>query len=175
MLTARRTCATSHRELRRESIVNGMPRQLVQIAVIARLRGGVSAPGVTRTPGQRFRKPLLYPPELRGQVVGSTLATYCDIKWCRYLMCPMACRIGTSVRFEARRGLHLLDVRREAAIAARNERSITVPELLRNRAPQGAVIPRVVQLRDPPVTLAPSARRSRRQQSARVPRRCRRL
>jgi hypothetical protein len=26
-----------------------------------------SAPGVTRTPGQRFRKPLLYPPELRGQ------------------------------------------------------------------------------------------------------------
>src|SRR3954466_3934782 len=29
-----------------------------------------SAPGVTRTPGQRFRKPLLYPPELRGQQVG---------------------------------------------------------------------------------------------------------
>src|SRR5687767_10046887 len=27
-----------------------------------------SAPGVTRTPGQRFRKPLLYPPELRGQM-----------------------------------------------------------------------------------------------------------
>ena len=27
----------------------------------------VCAPGVTRTPGQRFRKPLLYPPELRGQ------------------------------------------------------------------------------------------------------------
>jgi hypothetical protein len=26
-----------------------------------------SALGVTRTPGQRFRKPLLYPPELRGQ------------------------------------------------------------------------------------------------------------
>ena len=26
------------------------------------------APGVTRTPGQRFRKPLLYPPELRGQL-----------------------------------------------------------------------------------------------------------
>src|SRR5881296_710625 len=25
-----------------------------------------SAPGVTRTPGQRFRKPLLYPPELQG-------------------------------------------------------------------------------------------------------------
>jgi hypothetical protein len=25
------------------------------------------APGVTRTPGQRFRKPLLYPPELQGQ------------------------------------------------------------------------------------------------------------
>ena len=24
------------------------------------------APGVTRTPGKRFRKPLLYPPELRG-------------------------------------------------------------------------------------------------------------
>src|SRR5439155_1329675 len=24
------------------------------------------APGVTRTPGQRFRKPLLYPPELQG-------------------------------------------------------------------------------------------------------------
>jgi hypothetical protein len=29
--------------------------------------GATSAPGVTRTPGQRFRKPLLYPPELRGQ------------------------------------------------------------------------------------------------------------
>src|SRR5688572_10512643 len=27
-----------------------------------------SAPGATRTPGQRFRKPLLYPPELRGLV-----------------------------------------------------------------------------------------------------------
>src|SRR5216684_8481126 len=26
-----------------------------------------SAPGVTRTPGQRFRKPLLYPPELQGR------------------------------------------------------------------------------------------------------------
>ena len=26
------------------------------------------APGVTRTPGQRFRKPLLYPPELQGRV-----------------------------------------------------------------------------------------------------------
>ncbi len=25
------------------------------------------APGVTRTPDTRFRKPLLYPPELRGQ------------------------------------------------------------------------------------------------------------
>src|SRR5256885_14767011 len=25
------------------------------------------APGVTRTPGQRFRKPLLYPPELQGR------------------------------------------------------------------------------------------------------------
>src|SRR5258705_4743491 len=25
----------------------------------------VHAPGVTRTPGQRFRKPLLYPPELQ--------------------------------------------------------------------------------------------------------------
>ena len=29
-----------------------------------------NAPGVTRTPGQRFRKPLLYPPELQGQIVG---------------------------------------------------------------------------------------------------------
>jgi hypothetical protein len=29
----------------------------------------VSAPGVTRTPGQRFRKPLLYPPELRGRAL----------------------------------------------------------------------------------------------------------
>ena len=28
-----------------------------------------SAPGVTRTPGQRFRKPLLYPTELRGQTL----------------------------------------------------------------------------------------------------------
>src|SRR6266487_4765550 len=27
----------------------------------------VGAPGVTRTPGQRFRKPLLYPPELQGR------------------------------------------------------------------------------------------------------------
>src|SRR3972149_2083160 len=27
------------------------------------------APGVTRTPGQRFRKPLLCPPELRGRIV----------------------------------------------------------------------------------------------------------
>ncbi len=26
------------------------------------------APGVTRTPGTRFRKPLLYPPELQGQL-----------------------------------------------------------------------------------------------------------
>jgi hypothetical protein len=26
-----------------------------------------SAPGVTRTPGQRFRKPLLYPSELQGR------------------------------------------------------------------------------------------------------------
>jgi hypothetical protein len=25
------------------------------------------APGVTRTPGTRFRKPLLYPPELQGR------------------------------------------------------------------------------------------------------------
>src|SRR5438034_9574669 len=29
-----------------------------------------SAPGVTRTPGQRFRKPLLYPPELQGLTRG---------------------------------------------------------------------------------------------------------
>src|SRR5713226_6604268 len=29
-----------------------------------------SAPGVTRTPGQRFRKPLLYPPELQGHIRG---------------------------------------------------------------------------------------------------------
>src|SRR5882762_7277999 len=29
-----------------------------------------SAPGVTRTPGQRFRKPLLYPPELQGRFRG---------------------------------------------------------------------------------------------------------
>ena len=28
------------------------------------------APGVTRTPGQRFRKPLLYPPELQGLARG---------------------------------------------------------------------------------------------------------
>src|SRR5207247_470553 len=30
----------------------------------------VHAPGVTRTPGQRFRKPLLYPPELQGHIRG---------------------------------------------------------------------------------------------------------
>ena len=29
---------------------------------------GASAPGVIRTRGQRFRKPLLYPSELRGRV-----------------------------------------------------------------------------------------------------------
>src|SRR5437879_12748405 len=29
-----------------------------------------SAPGVTRTPGKRYRKPLLYPPELQGLVRG---------------------------------------------------------------------------------------------------------
>ena len=29
--------------------------------------GPYDAPGATRTPGQRFRKPLLYPSELRGQ------------------------------------------------------------------------------------------------------------
>src|SRR3989442_2620676 len=29
--------------------------------------GPSNAPGVTRTPGQRFRKPLLYPPELQGR------------------------------------------------------------------------------------------------------------
>src|SRR4051812_34032078 len=29
-------------------------------------RGASSAPGVTRTRGQRFRKPLLYPSELQG-------------------------------------------------------------------------------------------------------------
>ena len=28
---------------------------------------GLNAPGVTRTRGQRFRKPLLYPSELQGQ------------------------------------------------------------------------------------------------------------
>src|SRR5437763_955611 len=32
------------------------------------MRIAASAPGVTRTPGQRFRKPLLYPPELRGRI-----------------------------------------------------------------------------------------------------------
>ena len=37
------------------------------LPLIALDRCCVSAPGVTRTPGQRFRKPLLYPPELRGQ------------------------------------------------------------------------------------------------------------
>ena len=34
---------------------------------IGYLRGKYGAPGVTRTPGQWFRKPLLCPPELRGQ------------------------------------------------------------------------------------------------------------
>jgi hypothetical protein len=34
--------------------------------LIAMCSRSLSAPGVTRTPGQRFRKPLLYPPELRG-------------------------------------------------------------------------------------------------------------
>src|SRR6266508_5650161 len=33
--------------------------------------GGVGGPGVSRTPGTRFRKPLLYPSELRGP--GGTL------------------------------------------------------------------------------------------------------
>jgi hypothetical protein len=60
---------------------------------IARVTGtatGVedNAPGVTRTPGQRFRKPLLYPPELRGRRCDTT--TYLtDLlhfhrKLCRY-------------------------------------------------------------------------------------------
>src|SRR5882762_7603891 len=34
--------------------------------VLILFSGPPSAPGVTRTPGQRFRKPLLYPPELQG-------------------------------------------------------------------------------------------------------------
>ena len=32
-------------------------------------RGSGHAPGVTRTPDQRFRKPLLYPSELQGQEI----------------------------------------------------------------------------------------------------------
>ena len=36
---------------------------------VARRLERLSAPGVTRTPGQRFRKPLLYPPELQGRIV----------------------------------------------------------------------------------------------------------
>ncbi len=32
----------------------------------------IGAPGVTRTPGTRFRKPLLYPPELQGLVMKIT-------------------------------------------------------------------------------------------------------
>ena len=35
-----------------------------------------SAPGVTRTPGQRFRKPLLYPPELRGHLSESRIDAF---------------------------------------------------------------------------------------------------
>jgi hypothetical protein len=35
-----------------------------------------SAPGVTRTPGQRFRKPLLYPPELRGHLPESRIDAF---------------------------------------------------------------------------------------------------
>ena len=45
----------------------------MQQSIVANSSGGVfcgmeyGAPGVTRTPGQWFRKPLLCPPELRGQ------------------------------------------------------------------------------------------------------------
>src|SRR5439155_19122650 len=40
----------------------------------------VSAPGVTRTPGTRFRKPLLYPPELRGHIrLAATLFSFVAI------------------------------------------------------------------------------------------------
>ena len=39
------------------------------VLVMGGRMGGPSAPGVTRTRGQRFRKPLLYPSELQGQRV----------------------------------------------------------------------------------------------------------
>src|SRR5687767_15803341 len=42
--------------------------------------------GVTRTPGQRFRKPLLYPPELRGQprkiITARADTQSSQITWC---------------------------------------------------------------------------------------------
>ena len=41
---------------------------------VTRRAGGNGAPGVSRTPGTRFRKPLLYPSELRGH----ERATVCD-------------------------------------------------------------------------------------------------
>lgn len=54
-----------------------------------------SAPGVTRTPGQRFRKPLLYPPELQGQsVMLERLGTYCNIHFGR---CSTGCRERTTL------------------------------------------------------------------------------
>src|SRR5262245_33419298 len=48
----------------------GVPRVTVAIASRRCPQVNSHAPGVTRTPGQRFRKPLLYPPELQGQVRG---------------------------------------------------------------------------------------------------------
>jgi hypothetical protein len=47
----------------------------LNLTVIGSTRS-LSAPGVTRTPGQRFRKPLLYPPELRGHLSESRIDAF---------------------------------------------------------------------------------------------------
>src|SRR2546428_12876140 len=47
----------------------GFPGLPVRVAV-AMGPSRPNAPGVTRTPGQPLRKPLLYPPELQGLVPG---------------------------------------------------------------------------------------------------------
>jgi hypothetical protein len=54
-----------------EAVVPGSEMGLVIGLQVIRVAGSANAPGVIRTPGQRFRKPLLYPPELQGQADGA--------------------------------------------------------------------------------------------------------
>ena len=63
-----------------------------------RIQGG--SPGVTRTPDQRFRKPLLYPSELRGHFDVSSLS-HADLQ--------------TEVKWRGGEQLHFLAVESEAS------------------------------------------------------------